>query len=259
MSDSKVRIDREGPLAILTVAAPPVNLFDRAMFDALLAALDELEADPPRALLLTAEGKVWTGGVDVHEFDGLTPQTGAQLWTDLFTLIHRVEDLPYPTIFAAHGLCLTWGLELALACDLLLAGESAKFGLVEIVVGLTPSMGGPQRLAERAGSARAREVIFTGELFTASTFESWNIVNRVYPDAEFAAEAKAFALNIANGPTKAHHATKQIIRMQIAGGARAADDITPQVSGELFATEDLKGGVQSFLTQGPGKATYEGR
>lgn len=259
MTDSKVRIDREGPLAILTVAAPPVNLFDRAMFDALLAALDELDADPPRALLLRAEGKVWTGGVDVHEFDGLTPQTGTQLWTDLFELIHRVEDLPYPTIFAAHGLCLTWGLELALGCDLLLAAESAKFGLVEIVVGLTPSMGGPQRLAERAGPARAREVIFTGELFTAATFESWNVVNRVYPDAEFAAEAQAFALRLANGPTQAHRATKQIIRMQIAGGARAADDITPQVSGELFATEDLKGGVRSFLTQGPGKATYEGR
>jgi enoyl-CoA hydratase len=256
---SKVRVDREGPLAILTVNAPPVNLFDRAMFDALVAALDELEADPPRALLLTAEGKVWTGGVDVHEFDGLTPQTGAQLWTDLFELIHRVEDLPYPTIFAAHGLCLTWGLELALGCDLLLASESAKFGLVEIVVGLTPSMGGPQRLAERAGPARAREVIFTGELFGAATFEAWNIVNRVWPDEEFAARAKKLSARLAEGPTRAHHATKQIIRMQIAGGARAADDITPQVSGELFATEDLQNAVRSFLTDGPGKATFNGR
>ncbi|MBJ7329925.1 MAG: enoyl-CoA hydratase/isomerase family protein [Solirubrobacteraceae bacterium] len=259
MSDSQVRLDREGPLAILTVDAPPVNLFTRELFDQLLAAIDELDADPPRGLLLRAEGKLWTGGVDVNTFDGLTEQTGGQLWSDLFELIHRVEDLPYPTVFAAHGLCLTWGLELALACDVLLAAESAKFGLVEIVVGLTPSMGGPQRLAERAGSARAREVIFTGELFPAATFEAWNVVNRVYADEAFAEESKAFALKIANGPTKAHHATKQIIRMQIAGGARAADDITPQVSGALFATEDLQHGVESFLTNGPGKATYEGK
>lgn len=258
MSDT-VRVERDGPLAILTVDAPPVNLFDRDLLGGLLAALDELEADPPRALLLGAEGKLWTGGVDVHTFDGLDPQQGAQLWTDLFELIHRVEDLPYPTIFAAHGLCLTWGLELALACDLLLAAESAKFGLVEIVVGLTPSMGGPQRLAERAGTARAREVIFTGELFPAATFEAWNVVNRVYADDAFAGEARAFAARLAEGPTKAHAATKQIIRMQVAGGARAADDITPQVSGELFATEDLQHGVQSFLANGPGKATYQGR
>lgn len=259
MSESKVRLEREGPLAILTVDAPPLNLWDQQLEQDLRAALDALDADPPRGLLLRAAGKVVTGGVDVHVFDGLTPQTGDQLWTDLFELIHRVEDLPYPTVFAAHGLCLTWGLELALACDILLAGESATFGLVEIVVGLTPSMGGPQRLAERAGPARAREIVFTGELFTAAQFEAWNIVNRVLPDGEFAEAAKAFALKIAHGPTKAHHATKQIIRMQIAGGARAADDITPQVSGALFATEDLQNAVQTFLREGPGKATFEGR
>ena len=259
MSEPKVRVDREGPLAILTFNAPPLNLWDGDIEQGLRDALDDLESDPPRGLLLRAEGKVVTGGVDVNVFDGLTPQTGDKLWSDLFAIIHRFEDLPYPTVFAAHGLCLTWGLELALACDILLAAESAKFGLVEIVVGLTPSMGGPQRLAERAGTARAREIIFTGETFPAAKFEAWNIVNRVYPDAEFAEEAKAFALRIANGPTKAHHATKQIIRMQVAGGARAADDITPQVSGALFATEDLQLGIQTFLTQGPGKATYEGR
>lgn len=256
---STVRIDREGPLATLTVDSPPLNLWDATIERDLRAALDDLDANPPRALLLRAEGRAVTGGVDVNVFDGLTTQTGAQLWTDLFEIIHRVEDLPYPTVFAAHGLCLTWGLELALACDILLAAESAKFGLVEIVVGLTPSMGGPQRLAERAGSARAREIIFTGDVFPAEKFEAWNIVNRVYPDDEFADEAKAFTMKIAHGPTKAHHATKQIIRMQIAGGARAADEITPQVSGELFATEDLQGGIRSFLMNGPGKATYEGR
>jgi enoyl-CoA hydratase/carnithine racemase len=120
-------------------------------------------------------------------------------------------------------------------------------------------MGGPQRLAERAGPARAREVIFTGELFPAVTFEAWNVVNRVWGDDEFAEKARKLALRLAHGPTKAHHATKRIIRMQIAGGARAADDITPQVSGELFATEDLQNAVRSFLTDGPGKASYEGR
>jgi enoyl-CoA hydratase/carnithine racemase len=155
-------------------------------------------------------------------------------------------------------LCLTAAFEVALACDLLLAAESAKFGLVEIVVGLTPSMGGPQRLAERAGPARARELIYTGEVYDAATLEQWNVVNRVLPDDGFGAAAHAFALRLANGPTRAHAATKAIVRAQLAGGTRAADEVTPELSGALFATQDLHNAVASFLANGPGKASYAG-
>jgi enoyl-CoA hydratase/carnithine racemase len=130
---------------------------------------------------------------------------------------------------------------------------------VEIVVGLTPSMGGPQRLAERAGPARARELVFTGELYDAAALERWNVVNRVLPADGFDDAARAFAARLASGPTKAHAATKRLIRAQLDGGTRAADAVVAEVSGPLFATEDLKGAVRSFLTEGPGKATYEGR
>ncbi len=174
-------------------------------------------------------------------------------------MIHQLESLPIPTVFAAHALCLTAAFEISLACDLLLAAESARFGLVEIVVGLTPSMGGPQRLAERAGPARARELVLSGELFGAATLERWNVVNRVLPDEGFDAAARAFALRLATGPTRAHAATKAIIRTQLAGGTRAADDVTPQLSGALFGTEDLRNAVASFLRDGPGHATYTGR
>src|SRR5919112_872334 len=98
---------------------------------------------------------------------------GADLWTRLLQVAQTIEDLPVPTVFAAHGLTLTAAFELALACDVLLAAERASFGLVEIVVGLTPSMGGPQRLAERAGPARARELVFTGERYPATVLERW--------------------------------------------------------------------------------------
>ena len=157
------------------------------------------------------------------------------------------------------ALCLTAAFEISLACDLLLAAESARFGLVEIVVGLTPSMGGPQRLAERAGPARARELIYSGELYDAATLERWNVVNRVLPDDGFADAAHVFALRLANGPTRAHAATKAIVATQVAGGTRAADEVTPAISGALFGTEDLQGAVASFLRDGPGKATYRGR
>jgi enoyl-CoA hydratase/carnithine racemase len=174
-------------------------------------------------------------------------------------MIHTVEDLPLPTVFAAHALTLTAAFELSLACDLLLAAESAKFGLVEKVVALTPAMGGTQRLAERAGPARARELVMSAELFDAQTLESWNVVNRVLADEGFAQAAYEFAMSLAQGPTIAHAATKAIVRAQLQGGTRAADEIVPKVAGELFASDDLKGAVRSFLRDGPGKAQYEGR
>jgi len=254
-----VSLEQDGPLAVITLDAPPLNLFDRALMTALAGAIDDVARSDARGLLIRAEGRVVSGGVDVNLFAGLDPGTGAALWRELFGMIHQLESLPIPTVFAAHSLCLTAAFEVALACDLLLAAESARFGLVEIVVGLTPSMGGPQRLAERAGPARARELIFTGEAYAAATLERWNVVNRVLPDDGFADAARAFARRLADGPTRAHAATKSIVRTQLAGGTRAADEITPTVSGALFATEDLQGAVASFLRDGPGKATYAGR
>jgi enoyl-CoA hydratase len=223
------------------------------------AAIDDVVADHPRGLLIRAEGRVVSGGVNVNLFDGLTPQDARRLWTDLLAMIHTVEELPFPTVFAAHGLCLTAAFELSLACDLLVAAASAKFGLVETVVGLTPAMGGTQRLAERAGPARARELVMTGELYDAATLEGWNVVNRVLPDEGFDEAARAFARRLAEGPTLAHAATKALVRAQVEGGARAADARVPEIAGGLFATEDLKAAVRSFLEHGPGKATYEGR
>ena len=254
-----VTLTTDGPLAVITLTSPPLNLFDQALIDSLSQAVHQVAAEHPRGLLINAEGRAVSGGVDVHLFDGLTPDQGGKMWDDLLALIHTVEDFPFPTVFAAHALCLTAAFELSLACDLLLAAEKAKFGLVEIVVGLTPSMGGPQRLAERAGPARARELVYTGELYSAATLEQWNVVNRVLPDEGFAEAAHAFALKIANGPTLAHAATKRLVREQLNGGARAADAIVAETSGPLFASEDLKGAVRSFLDEGPGKAMYAGR
>jgi enoyl-CoA hydratase/carnithine racemase len=223
----------------------------------LIEDLAELSARPPRALLLRAEGKLVSGGVDVHVFDGLSTEQGAELWRSLFAqIIHPLEALPCPVVFAAHGLTLTAAFEMALACDLIVAAPKAKFGLVETVVGLTPSMGGPQRLAERAGSGRAREFVMTGDLYDAATMADWGVVNAVHDDVDTA--AKELLHRLAQGPTKAHAATKQIIEAWRSGGVAHADSVTPEVSGALFDTADLRGAVRSFLEVGPGKATYTG-
>lgn len=254
-----LRLTREGPLAIITIDSPPLNLFEARLIGELKQAIEEIQADPPRALLIRAEGRVVSGGVNVQEFEGLTPAQGSALWGDLLGLVDRVESLPLPVVFAAHGLTLTAAFELSLACDIIVAAESAKFGLVEIVVGLTPSMGGPQRLAERAGSGRARQLVMTGELFDAATLERWNVVNEVLPDDRLGDRAVELATRLANGPTRAHAMTKRILRAYVEGGVPAADRLTRREAADLFGTEDLQGAVRTFLEEGPGNATFEGR
>ncbi len=255
MSDAPMHLQREGNLAVLTIDHPPLNLFDRPLFDALRTAAADLEAEPPRGLLIRAEGDVVSAGVDVHEFHGRTVEQGAELWRELLSILKAIERLPCPTVFAAHGLTLTASFELALACDLIVAGRGARFGLIETVVGLTPSMGGPQRLAERAGSGRARELVMTAELFDAETLERWNVVNRVWDDADVADRARELAQRLADGPTRAHDATKQIVRAWCDNGLDSADAIVPEVSGALFATDDLRAAVEGFLEHGPRHGT----
>lgn len=250
-----VRVDPDGGLAVVTIDSPPLNLFDDPLRDALLAAVDELERSAPRAVLFRADGRVVSGGVDVRLFDALPgPAEAATVFRELVQVSQRVAALPCPTVFAAHATCLTWAFELALACDLILAAESASFGLVEATVGLTPAMGGTQRLAERAGSGRARELVLTAERFDAATLHSWGVVNRLWPDDGFDAAAREPA-----GPTLAHAATKRVIENYLRGGVAAADEHVPELAGELFATEDLRGALRSFLSEGYGRARFAGR
>jgi enoyl-CoA hydratase len=252
----KARLERDGDLGVLVIENQPLNLFDADMVSGIQRALDEAESC--RALLVRAEGRYFTGGVDVNVFKGLSEAGATELTAELLAITHRIEELPFPTLASVHGLCLTAGLELVLACDLIWAAESAQFGLVEAVIGLTPLMGGTQRIAERAGPARARELVMSGALYDAATLERWNVVSRVLPDAELAEESLRFAQRLASGPTQAHHATKRIVREFLESGVRGADGATAQIGAPLFETDDLRRAVESFLSEGPGKATFTG-
>src|SRR3954462_6557036 len=208
-----VRVEADpGGLTILTLAPPPLNLFDQAMMDDLAAAVLGLRNEPPRAVLINAAGRAVSGGVDVNVFAGLTPEQGSELWTGLLQISDGLEELPCPVVFAAHALTLPAAFEVALACDLIVASPKAKFGLVEKVVGLTPSMGGTQRLAERRGSGRARHFVMSGGIFDAWEMERWCVVNLICEDEDFDAAARQLAAELAAGPTKAHAMTKHILR-----------------------------------------------
>jgi enoyl-CoA hydratase len=255
-----IRLEREGNVAVIVLENPPLNLFGDDAWGALVSCIKEVEGSDARALVWRAEGDIFTGGVDVHSFQRVVDEGEAsRSFASLIPVVRQLEELPIPTLALVHGLCLTAGLEISLGCDMIWATESARFGLVEATVGLTPGAGGTQRMAERAGPARAAEFVMSGGLYDAPTLERWNVVSRVLPDDQLLEKGMKFAHRLADGPTIAHGATKQLIRAYREGGVNEADRVTPEVFAELFASKDLKNAVASFLAEGPGKATFEGR
>ena len=273
MTDSApVRLERDGDVAVVVLDNPPLNLFTPAVFPALDAVVGQLVAltdpqrtDRARAVLFEARGKVVSGGVDVAFFrdiaEGPEPVArGGELWAQLLRVAQTVEDLPVPTVFAAHGLTLTAAFELALACDILLAAEKASFGLVEIVVGLTPSMGGPQRLAERAGPGPRQGADLHRRAVSGRRPRA---VGRRQPRAARTtgsprrpATTPAGSRPARRWPTRPPSGwSTTAVRRGRAGRRRPG----PGGLRALFATADLRGAVASFLTDGPGKATYSGR
>jgi len=259
----KVHFETSGPLGILTLANPPLNLLSGELLDDLDAAVKEIKRVPIRALLLRAEGKVFSAGADVSAFKGKTESEARESFSSHQQMIADLEALAFPTLAAAQGMCVGGGLELVLACDLIWAAASARFGQLEATIGTTTLLGGVQRLAERAGSSRAREIIYTAEPYDAATFERWNIVNRIVPDDAFESQTRAFAERLANGPTLAYAAGKRMVRAYLDGGIRAADRVVGEVGPSLFQSEDMRAAVAALVKHGArnfrDKVVFQGR
>src|ERR1700683_1966996 len=233
----KVLFETPNALGLITLANPPLNLFDQELIDDLRTAVSQARQHPLRALLVRADGKNFSGGADVAVFKGKTAKEARERFTSHLRTIADLEELPFPTIAAVQGACMAAGLELALACDLIWAASSARFGQVEASIGTTTLLGGVQRLAERAGPSRAREIIYTADQYDAATFERWNIVNKVVPDEAFEVQTIAFAECLASGPTLAYSAGKRIVRAYLDGATRAADKVVDEIAPSLFDSE----------------------
>jgi len=260
---SKVRFETSGASGFLILANPPLNLFDEELMADLRAAANQARQLPLRVLLVRAEGKHFSGGADVAIFKGRTADEARQRFTSHLRTIADLEELPFPTIAAVQGACMAAGLELALACDLIWAASSARFGQVEASIGTTTLLGGVQRLAERAGPSRAREIVYTADQYDAATFERWNIVNRVVPDEKLESEATAFAEWLARGATLAFATGKKIVRAYLEGGIRSADAMVDEIAPALFDSADMSAAVEALLEHGPrgfhDKVTFHGR
>ena len=252
-----VAFEMEGPLAIVTLQYAPHNLLGVAMMEGVLAAFKQAEKAGARAVLMKSGLRHFSAGADPTLFgDALE---GGSLALSPAEFLKDLEAFPLPVVAAIHGVCVGGGLELALASDFIIAARSSKIGSVEATLGINPLMGGIQRQVQRAGIARAKEMSILGRRYDAETMEKWNIINRVVDDEKLEDASKVLALEIANGPTLAHMITKQLANLAADKGVQAADEAMEEMQKPLWASEDLKIGLESLMTQGPGLAVFKGK
>ncbi len=244
----------------MTLDNPPVNAIGLDLTDDLENTLDKIENSGIRGLIFKAEGDNFSAGADVNMFKDRTPAQAKEMFGGFFALLHRYQSLPFPTMAVVKGLCLTAGLEAALSMDMIWAADTAVFSQAEAIIGAIPFGGGIQRLAARAGSARAKEIVFSAQFYPAQKFLDYNIINRILPAEDLESKAEKFMQNMAdNGPTLAYAATKKIVQYFENDGIAKADQMTRDLGATMFDTKDFQSGIQSFLKEGPGKVTFKGK
>ena len=252
-----VRLDREGGVAVLTIDHPPVNVLSAAVLDALLARLDEVDADPSvRVVMLeSAAEKAFAAGADIREMATLDPAGAYRHGRRGQEVTRRIERLAVPVIAAVHGVCLGGGCEVALACDLIVASEDAVFGQPEIRLGVMPGWGGTQRLPRRIGTARAREWILTGRNASAHEARDAGWVLDVVPRAELRGRSRALATTLAQQAPVALAAAKYALARASERELESDLDFELDLWSRLFGTSDQKEGMAAFLGKRPWSPT----
>ena len=249
-----VRLELKGSVAVVTMAKPPHNLLNGPFIESLMGAFEGAAEVGGRAILLRSEMKHFSAGADVDGFGG-----GDQRSTPAVETLARLTGVPLPTIAAVHGLALGGGFEIALACDFIMTSASARLGLVETSLGLMPLLGGVQRVVERAGTARGKEIAMFGRRHDPELLERWGIVNVVVADDELESASISWAQQLAAGPTIAYGAIKRLAAITANQGVRAADEAQDDTAQSVWQSEDLQTGLEAFAESGPGTAIFQGR
>ena len=258
MSEDIILKEKHGLVTVLSMNYRPYNLIGPTLTQPLLAALRQAVEEGSRAVVLRSALRHFCAGADVALFASRIDPKGQSATSPLDTL-RGFETLSVPIVASVHGVCLGGGLELALACDYIVAAASAKLGSVETALGLHPLMGGVQRQVQRIGAARAKEMSMLGRRYDAATLERWGLINLVVPDEQLDAAALSVAQELAHGPTVAHAATKQLAAIAANEGVEAADLAMVELQKPIWASQDIKTGLASFRANGPGLAQFEGR
>jgi len=254
-----ILVENRGGVAILTINRPDkLNALNSKVHAECVAALDDLRNNAEiRVLVITGAGeKSFVAGADISEFAGKTAITQRNIFYDR-SLFNSIDSFPKPVIAMINGFCLGGGCELALACDIRLASEKARFGQPEINLGIIPGGGGTQRLTRLVGEGKAMEIILAGEMIDALTAFNLGLVNHVFSPEELEAKTLELANKIAEKSPIALQMAKEAVKL--ASRSNLDEGLRREVDlfAICFSTEDKEEGVTAFLEKR--KPVFKGR
>jgi enoyl-CoA hydratase/carnithine racemase len=223
------------------------------------AAAEASDLEDVRAVVLYGGERVFAAGNDVKEMAELSHVDMVRLGGSVQAAVTAVARIPKPVVAAISGYALGGGCELALAADVRFAAEDAQLGQPEVLLGIIPGAGGTQRLARLVGPSRAKDLIFTGRFVTADEALAIGLVDRVVPKEQVLEEAVAWAAQFSGAAALALRAAKESVDRGLEVDLDTGLEIERAAFAALFATEDRTAGMRSFVEQGPGKATFQGR
>lgn len=257
MSPKHLLVTREESVALVQLHRPDVlNALNQALIDELAAVLEEADRDDGvRCIILTGSARTFAAGADIREIAEASAVEMLQGYR--FQQWERMRRVTKPIIAAVTGFALGGGNELAMLCDLIVAGESARFGQPEINLGLIPGAGGTQRLTRTVGKYRAMELVLTGRQMTAREAEAAGLVTRVVPDELVLDESRSLAKEIAAKSPVAVRLAKEAVLKAFDTHLEGGLDYERKCFYLLFATEDRKEGIRAFLAKRP--PLFEGR
>jgi enoyl-CoA hydratase len=238
---------------------PPVNALNDQVTEELTTAARAAAADEVRAVVIYGGEKVFAGGADIKVMAEAGYPEMASRSGRLHEAMNVLAGLGKPVVAAITGYALGGGLEVALAADFRVAGEKARLGQPEILLGVIPGAGGTQRLPRLIGPARAKDLIFSGRMVGAAEALEIGLVDQVVPDSDVYSAAVGMVKRYAAGPALALRAAKQAIDAGLGVDLATGLEIERLQFAALFGTEDQRAGMRSFLENGPGKATFTGR
>ncbi|GAA3014834.1 enoyl-CoA hydratase/isomerase family protein [Actinokineospora diospyrosa] len=255
-----VSLEVEDGIGTIRLNRPPMNAINRQLQAELRVAAQEAGSrSDVRAVIVYGGPKVFAAGADVKEFAEMSYTDIADYAPELSASITTVARLPKPTVAAITGYALGGGYELALACDRRIAGDNAKVGQPEVLLGLIPGAGGTQRLARLIGPSRAKDIVYTGRFVEAAEALAIGLVDEVVAPDDVYAAARRWAGQFSHAASRALAAAKAAIDTGLDTGLTSGLAAETNLFAALFATEDRTTGLRSFLENGPGKARFDGR
>ncbi len=255
-----IQVSIDQAVATIRLARPPMNALNSGLVTELAAAAAQVDQDDEvRAVVLHGGEKVFAAGADIKEMAQASYAEMSVISTRLQDSLTAIARIGKPVVAAITGYALGGGLELALCADFRVAGESARVGQPEILLGVIPGAGGTQRLPRLIGPARAKDMIFTGRFVGAAEALAIGLVDAVVPDAEVYKAAADLVARYGNGPALALRAAKRAIDDGLEVDLGTGLEIERLKFAGLFTTEDQRTGMRSFMENGPGKATFAGR